>query len=239
MNLQNLPTPHTRTAPCCGPYTNKDAEAPAPVHKPGEGLQSVLLSVAGMHCGACADRIRSALMKKEGVLSAQVVFAGSAAKVRFDPARADIRSILAMVAAGGYEAWPNGVKPPAEAAAPHTKIGAKPIVLGLAASLGILAFYLGLLTLTSGWYSAKAQFGDYRWWLLSLAAGMGLQVGLFVHLRAFIADARIKGATSSVAASGGVTTLGMALCCSHYLAAFLPAVGLPFLATAVAGLAAY
>ena len=42
-----------------------------------------------------------------------------------------------------------------------------------------------------------------------------------------------------MAASGGMSTLSMALCCSHYVAAFLPTVGLPFLSTAVAGLAGY
>lgn len=33
--------------------------------------------------------------------------------------------------------------------------------------------------------------------------------------------------------------MAMALCCSHYLATFLPVVGLPFLSAAVAGVGQY
>jgi len=42
-----------------------------------------------------------------------------------------------------------------------------------------------------------------------------------------------------IAASGSMSGVAMALCCSHYLATLLPAIGLPFLSGAVAGLAEY
>lgn len=115
----------------------------------------------------------------------------------------------------------------------------KTIIIGLAAALGIIGFYLGLLSLTSNWSYASAQFEVYRWWILALAAGLGVQAALFTTLRAHAAGVRLRGAGSSMAASGGMSTVSMALCCSHYVAAFLPAIGLPFLSAAAAGLAQY
>ncbi len=48
-----------------------------------------------------------------------------------------------------------------------------------------------------------------------------------------------RAASSSVADSGGMSTVAMAVCCSHYLASFLPLIGLPFLSAAFAGLEKY
>lgn len=49
----------------------------------------------------------------------------------------------------------------------------------------------------------------------------------------------MRAAQSSLAASGGMSTASMAACCAHYLVPLLPAMGLPFLSTAVAGIAEY
>ncbi len=120
-----------------------------------------------------------------------------------------------------------------------TTKSSKPLIYGSVAALIMLGFYLGLITLTSDWYNAKAQFNDYRWWVIALALGLGLQVGLFTRMRQASAAAHLKGAASGMAASGGVSGVAMALCCSHYLAGLLPLIGLPFLSTAVAGLDQY
>jgi hypothetical protein len=102
-----------------------------------------------------------------------------------------------------------------------------------------VAFYLGLITLTSDWYNAKMQFLDYRWWLAALAAGLGVQVSFYATLRRWIGKKGLHTANTSVAASGGMSTAAMAVCCSHYLAVFLPLIGLPFLSAAAAGLERY
>ena len=117
--------------------------------------------------------------------------------------------------------------------------GRKPLVLGIVAALAVIGFYIGLITLNSDWYNAKAQFNDYRWWIVSLAIGLGIQVALFTHMRRMMAAAHLKGAASGMAASGGMSGVAMALCCSHYLAGLLPIIGLPFLSAAVAGLDRY
>ena len=201
--------------------------------------KEVTLASGGMSCGACAGRIRDALMKEEGVLSARVVLADSAADVCFDPAQTDVRAIIAVIGASGYEAWPHGVDMPSDALLPKIETGVKPVVIGSVAALGVIGFYLGLLTLTSDWSNAVYQFSDYRWWIAALAVGLGIQVGLFVRMRQAASELRLKGAASGMAASGGVSGVAMALCCSHYLAAVLPLIGLPFLSTAVAGLEQY
>lgn len=225
---------------CCvqDPARSKD-EMDSALQATKDDSQEVTLAIGGMSCGACAGRIRDALMKGEGVLSARVVFADSAADVRFDPTRTDVRSIMAAIGASGYEAWPNGVDMPVDASLPTVKSGATPVIIGSVAALGVIGFYLGLLTLTSDWSNAVYQFSDYRWWIAALAIGLGIQVGLFVRMRQAASGLRLKWAASGMAASGGVSGVAMALCCSHYLAAVLPFIGLPFLSTAVAGLEQY
>ena len=115
----------------------------------------------------------------------------------------------------------------------------RPMIYGGVAAFAAIGFYLSLITLTSDWYNAKAQFADYQWWLVMLAIGLGLQVGLFTHMRQAMASIHLKTAASGVAASGGISGVAMAVCCSHYLAGLLPIIGLPFLSTAVAGLERY
>ena len=115
----------------------------------------------------------------------------------------------------------------------------KPFIYGSTAAFVMVGFYLGLITLTSDWYNAKAQFNEYRWWVIALAVGLGIQVSLFTRMRQAMTTMHLKGAASGMAASGGMSGVAMALCCSHYLAGLLPLIGLPFLSTAIAGLARY
>ncbi len=110
-----------------------------------------------------------------------------------------------------------------------------PYLIGLAAALGVIGFYLGLLTLTSNWYFAKVQFSDYRWWIIALAFGLGIQGVLYSNMRIRLRLETMRGAKSSLAASGGMSAASMAVCCAH----FLPTLGLPFLSAAAAGLERY
>ncbi len=114
-----------------------------------------------------------------------------------------------------------------------------PLLIGVAAAIAVVGFYLGLITLVSDWYNARMQFEEYRWWILALAAGLGVQATLYSFLRIRLNGKNVKSAKSSLAASGGMSTASMAACCAHYLVAFLPALGLPFLSAAAAGLAEY
>ena len=113
-------------------------------------------------------------------------------------------------------------------------------LLGIFAAFGIVGIYLGMNTLTSNWYFARVQFIEYRWWIISLAIGLGIQVALYTLFRAHLRGQKKTAANSSMAASGGVSVVAMMACCSHYLATVIPLLGISFLsATAVAGLEQY
>jgi len=87
---------------------------------------------------------------------------------------------------------------------------------------GLLAFYLGIITLAQGWAHAVQQLADDRWFIGAISLGFGAQVGLFIYLRALHAQAAAGG----VAASTGTSTAAMLACCAHHLADVLPIVGL-------------
>lgn len=115
------------------------------------------------------------------------------------------------------------------AAAPRTlprragvRLPVKPVGYGLLAGLGLLGFYLGLITLAQGWTHALQQLGDDRWFVSALTVGFGTQVGLFAYLRSLHAHAAAGG----VAASTGTSTTAMLACCAHHLVDVLPVLGL-------------
>ena len=94
---------------------------------------------------------------------------------------------------------------------------------GLTASLVLLAIYIGLLTLLSGWPFALDEFRRYAPYILALAAGFGVQVGLYAYLRRLVSGPGAHG--KAVAASGTVSATAMVSCCTHYLANLLPILG--------------
>jgi hypothetical protein len=105
-----------------------------------------------------------------------------------------------------------------------------PFLIGLGASLGLIAFYLVIMTLTADWYYAGIQFEEYRWWIIALSLGLGVQSTLFSFLRRGLKGAEKKTARSTLAASGGVSTGSMVVCCLHHLTDVVPFLGFPILA---------
>ncbi len=92
----------------------------------------------------------------------------------------------------------------------------------LAAGL-LLGVYFGVLTLISGWEFTLEQFVTYRHFTVPLAAGFGLQVGLYAYLRHLTRHGDVAGKVAAV--SGGTSTAAMISCCTHYLANILPILG--------------
>lgn len=109
---------------------------------------------------------------------------------------------------------------------------AGPAGLGTAAFLSMLAVYFGVVSLVSGWSFALEQFDRFWYFLVALALGFGIQVGLYVYLRNLAG----KHGTSRnvVAASGSTSAAAMVSCCAHYLANILPVVGVAGFLTVVA-----
>lgn len=105
----------------------------------------------------------------------------------------------------------------------------KAILAGIGAALALLGLYFGVLTLVSGWDFTLEQFLAYRYFVIALSAGFGIQVGLFMHLKALVHGARKQGVV--LATSGTASTAAMVSCCTHYLANIAPIIGAAGLVT--------
>lgn len=98
-----------------------------------------------------------------------------------------------------------------------------PATCGIAAMLGLLALYLGTLTLISGWEFTTEEFRRYWMFIVPLALGFGTQFALFTRLRTLVGQSKDSGTV--VAASGTTSTAAMVSCCAHYLVNVAPVLG--------------
>ena len=105
----------------------------------------------------------------------------------------------------------------------------KPVFAGLIAASVLMGLYFGALTAVSGWQFTLEQFQQFRYFIIALAAGFGIQVGLFVHLKELVHGARSQGVV--LATSGTTSTAAMVSCCAHYLANIAPVIGAAGLVT--------
>jgi len=225
---------------CCKGIRNQRAQ----FHRTGGQQPAVSFNISGMHCLSCAGRVETAFTALDGVADASVDMATHKATVWYDPAMVDIEDLKAALTSAGYEFAendPEDLKPVPECCTrPVDFSNPRAYLLGVLASFAIVGVYLGMNTLTSDWYFARVQFSEYRWWIISLAFGLGIQVTLFTLFRAHLRGKKKTAAKSSMVASGGVSAVAMMACCSHYLATLIPLLGVSFLsATAVASLAQY
>lgn len=113
-----------------------------------------------------------------------------------------------------------------------TSVAIKPILKGMAAALIMLGVYFAVLTFVSGWNFTQDQFSNFWYFIVSLAAGFGIQIGLYVHLKALIKSGRGGGKVLGV--TGATSTAAMISCCTHYLANLLPILGMAGAVTFVA-----
>lgn len=180
-------------------------------------------TVRGMTCSSCVRHVRHALEAVPGVVGASVDLVSASATVRYDPAQPlDTNTLQAAVAAAGYEL---GDAADEVATLEPTSFSfrlAWPLATGLLASVALLGFYLGVITLAQDWAHAARQLIEDRWFVGAIAAGFGTQMGLFTYLRGLHARATVRG----VAASTGTSTTAMLACCAHHLADVAPILGL-------------
>lgn len=98
----------------------------------------------------------------------------------------------------------------------------RPVLFGLLAALGLLAFYLGTITLAQGWEHAVEQLGIDSLFVGAIMTGFGTQVGLYTYLRGM----HLHGSVGGVAASTGTSTVAMLACCAHHLTEVFAVLGL-------------
>ncbi len=89
--------------------------------------------------------------------------------------------------------------------------------------LTLLGVYFLVLTALSGWEFTVSQFFDFWYFIVSLAAGFGIQLGLYSYLRSAVHRMDMSGKV--VAVSGTTSTAAMISCCAHYLTNILPVLG--------------
>lgn len=102
---------------------------------------------------------------------------------------------------------------------------------GLFATIILLLVYFAILSFVSGWSFAREQFGQFWYYIVLLAIGFGLQVGLYSYLKR---AARQYSSRSVVAATGATSTVAMISCCAHYLVNILPILGAVGIITVIA-----
>lgn len=108
----------------------------------------------------------------------------------------------------------------------------KEILSGLAGFFGLLFFYFLVMTLASrSWSATISQFKELWYWMILLASGFGIQIGLFTHLRNIIKHQQMSNSSKAVAmTSTGTSAASMIACCAHHLSEVLPIIGLSGLA---------
>lgn len=108
----------------------------------------------------------------------------------------------------------------------------RPLLLGMFAFVAMLTVYFGVLSLVSGWDFTLSEFGQFWPYVVALALGFGLQIGLYIRLKQQLAHHHTAG--TMVVASGTTSTAAMLACCTHYLTNVLPIIGAAGLVTLVA-----
>lgn len=104
------------------------------------------------------------------------------------------------------------------------------LFIGSGAALGLLAFYLGIMSLDGGLGAALRELSRERWLIGGIVVAFGVQVALFSTVRARShALANVSAAPGAV--TTGTTAGSMLACCLHHAADVLPLVGLTALGT--------
>ena len=75
------------------------AQSPASQVTP---LETVTLKVDGMWCPSCSYFVKQALVRTQGVADAKVSARAGTAVVSFDPAKADVETLIAATTGYGY-----------------------------------------------------------------------------------------------------------------------------------------
>lgn len=104
----------------------------------------------------------------------------------------------------------------------------KEALSGLAGFFGLLFFYFLVMILASrSWSATIFQFKELWYWMILLASGFGLQIGLFTHFKNLVKNPQMFHGSEAIAASStGTSAVSMVVCCAHHLTEFLPIIGL-------------
>ena len=105
------------------------------------------------------------------------------------------------------------------------------VLKGLLGASFLVVFYFTIVTLVSGWNFAQSQFSQFWYFILVLAVGFGIQVGLYTYLKNSIKSRNTSAKVLAV--SGTTSTAAMISCCAHYLINLIPILGISALITVI------
>lgn len=118
----------------------------------------------------------------------------------------------------------------------ETKQKIKIVSEGFIATASLLLVYFAVVSVISGFRFAMSQFGSYWYFLIGLAVGFGIQIGLYSYLKQLVKSGSMAIPGKTVAVTGTTSTLAMISCCAHYLVTIVPIIGI---AGALSVIAAY
>lgn len=101
--------------------------------------------------------------------------------------------------------------------------------LGAAGALALVLLYLGIVTLAQGRDHARELLWGDRHFVALIAAGFGVQIGLFAYVR-LLQRALAREPVAMAGAGTATSSIAMVACCAHHLADVVPLVGLSGLA---------
>ena len=178
------------------------------------------LSIEGMTCSSCANRVEQRLNRIEGV-EATVNFATERATVSFDSGRVEPEELVDAVAETGYAASlpaaDGGTEDVGEEADPTASLRRR-LIVSAALSLPVLALSM----------IEPLQFENWQWLALQLATPVVLWGGWPFH-RAAWQNLRHGAATMDTLISlGTLAALGWSLYALFFLDAGMPGMTMPF-----------
>jgi len=120
--------------------------------------------------------------------------------------------------------------PPPHAERGHARPG-RAARWGALAAVGLLGFYLAVVSAASGISHLRAQLALDWSWVTAIVAGFGVQMGLLIRLRE---RQRARAAAATAGSGAGASVVGMLACCAHHVAEIAPLVGVNIAATFIA-----
>lgn len=127
----------------------------------------------------------------------------------------------------GHEATchaPLDMRVSAGEAAPLRRI--LPLLAGFAGAGLLVLLYLGIVAWAQGLAHALELLSQDRAFVAAIAAGFGLQIGLYSYLRLVVHHGvRLAMPTAATGAGTGTSSVAMVACCIHHVADVLPILG--------------
>ncbi|WP_338823789.1 hypothetical protein MHOCP_19670 [Moorella humiferrea] len=100
------------------------------------------------------------------------------------------------------------------------------VITWIIAAFALVAFYFLLVGISSrSWQHSLELLSQDRFYVGAIAAGFGIQVGLFGYIRQLQKLVRVGGAGAVAASGTGTSTVSMLACCLHHAGDLLPFIG--------------